>query len=174
MSRRLKGNALRTQFPETHLYACHFHFCQAVRRRAAEIGMAPTISSDEKVRHLYMCFQSIPLLPVVYINEAFDHLSSQALASELHREEWSKFVSYYKSQWLRKERPASISVNNACMRTTSAVESINHKLANSMLKHSSLFTFLHGLTNEATALSRLFNDAIATGGISRTRRGVHV
>lgn len=122
-------NALREQFPTTCLVACHFHFCQAVKSKAAEIGMSKIIQFDEKVRHIYICFQNIPLLPPQYIVDAFNALHDEARDMDNSKNEWQKFITYYRSQWIRKETPKSISVNDACMRTTSAVESINKKLS---------------------------------------------
>lgn len=44
-------NALRDLFPNVHRFACYFHFCQAVKRRAWQTpGIVALIRSNPKVR----------------------------------------------------------------------------------------------------------------------------
>lgn len=48
---RAMRNALRKLYPTAALFACYFHYCQALKRRASQTaGFVKFIQSNEKAR----------------------------------------------------------------------------------------------------------------------------
>lgn len=157
-------NAFRALIRSAKHVACHFHFCQAVKRVAHKLGLQRVLNTDSNALNLYQRLQSLPLLPENYIFETFHALSAESLKLKTHQNEWAKFIAYYNRQWIRKETPQRISVNNASMRTTSAVESLNHRLSLSVTGRAGFFQFMKALIKEATSFCEEFDHAIRDGG----------
>lgn len=157
-------NAFRLLIDNAQQFACHFHFCQAVKRKAHECGLNTVFNTDPEALNLYQRLQSIPLLPAEYIQDTFQALSAECRKMKSHTHEWDRFMLYYSRQWINKETAERISVNKASMRTTSAVESINHRMSLSIVKRGGYFQFLKGLVKESTAFCAEFDEAIRNGG----------
>lgn len=101
-------NGLRNVIPDTPLYGCWFHHCQALRRKLASIPKLFDISRKEfKAAEFYRKIQCLALLPADKIKDAFDQLAYEALQNY---PEFAEFVNYYDSQWIRKVTPAGFSV----------------------------------------------------------------
>lgn len=154
-------NSLRSLFPHASFFACHFHFCQAIKKRAYKMGMASVIRGNDDVRMIYYQCQNIPLLPIKHIPTAFDCIKKSAESVECIQ----PFLKYYESQWLITEGAKNISVNSAIMRTTSAVESMNHTLSKSIVQRGGFYTFLGGLCREAYNFWLDLDESIQAGGL---------
>lgn len=96
-------NALRKCFPVSTLYACWFHFCQAVRKHANEIrGFVHDLKrpGNENATEIYCKFLCLPLLPAEAIVPAFDELTTEA--NNCDKKLFRNFLKYYTAQWIRK------------------------------------------------------------------------
>lgn len=101
-------NALKSVSPETPLFGCWFHHCQALRRKVASIPeLFEIIRKEAKAAEFYRKMQCLALLPADKIKDAFDQLAYDALQTY---PEFAKFVDYYDKQWIRKVTPAGFSV----------------------------------------------------------------
>lgn len=101
-------NALKHTVPETPLYCCWFHHCQAIRRKVASFpDLFALIRHNKNAREFYRQFQCLALLPHDKIKLAFDQIAFEALQSF---PEFGKFVEYYDRQWIVRETPQRYSV----------------------------------------------------------------
>lgn len=101
-------NSLQNTVPETPLYGCWFHHCQAVRRKLASIPeLFEIVRHDKTAAEFYRKMQCLALLPPDKIQNAFDQLAFEALQKY---PEFAKFVEYYDKQWIRKVTPVGFSV----------------------------------------------------------------
>lgn len=154
-------NALKDVVPETPLYGCWFHHCQALRRKVASIPeLFEIIRKEAKAAEFYRKMQCLALLPADKIKDAFDQLAYDAL--QIYPE-FGKFVDYYDKQWIRKITPVGFSVflmvkfifiwyhlpninsfifQKQDTRTTGVAEAFNGKCGRTFKTHGSLFNFL--------------------------------
>lgn len=101
-------NGLRNVVPDTPLYGCWFHHCQALRRKvASNPKLFGLIRRDKNAREIYRTFQCLALLPADKIKSAFDQFAYKALEQF---PEFVKFINYYDHQWITKETPKNYSV----------------------------------------------------------------
>lgn len=93
-------NALRELFPNSQLYGCWFHYCQALKKHVHAIpGLAAKIRNEKRLHKLYYKFMCLALLPGENIVEAFNMLKLEANAA--HPGTFDKFFRYYEKQWIR-------------------------------------------------------------------------
>ncbi|XP_055306512.1 uncharacterized protein LOC129570813, partial [Sitodiplosis mosellana] len=103
-------NALKELFPDVRRFACYFHFCQAVKRRAWQTpGLVALIRNNAKVRSIYYQLQCLPLLPPEHIESEFKRLRKEAMELP-QRADLFLFMRYFNDQWIKKEGPLAISV----------------------------------------------------------------
>ena len=94
-------NALRAVYPETSLFACWFHFCQACKRQASKFeGFVTRLRQDKELQKIYAKFLAVPLIPSEDINQAFDMLCHEANAKD--RQFFKRFINYFRRQWILK------------------------------------------------------------------------
>lgn len=87
--------------PTAELFACHFHFAQACKRRASQIdGFVNLVRSNKQVESIYYRLLCLPLLPGEYITKAFNALKAEARA--IKSRALRLFLSYYERQWMEK------------------------------------------------------------------------
>lgn len=92
-------NALRNVYPDLKQHTCWFHFCQAAKRKAAQIPhLMQAIKSNENVKNAYYKLLSLPLLPPHEILSCFQIIKSQVADEKAIK----KFLNYYEAQWLKK------------------------------------------------------------------------
>lgn len=104
-------NALVKINPNARMYACHFHYCQALKRRATQIdGFVNFIRSNKQAESIYYRIMSLPLLPAKYIVDAFHQLQKEAF--EVSKTGFRKFFAYYRRQWINKVNLISLSYVN--------------------------------------------------------------
>lgn len=124
--------------PTARMYACHFHFAQACKRRASQIdGFVHLVRTNKDVECIYYRLMCLPLLPAQYIADAFNALKAEARV--IKKRALKQFVSYYERQWI-------IKVNFFCLCLFSlfrlSTPSLSHSLSHThpMLLYHSLFT----------------------------------
>lgn len=94
-------NAIIKTSPNAKMVACHFHFCQAAKRRASQIdGFVNFIRSNTEAASIYYRLMALPLLPSSYIRDSFNELKDEAYA--LNRNRFKKYLTYFKNQWINK------------------------------------------------------------------------
>lgn len=91
--------AIRSLNSIARLYACHFHFCQAGKRRAAQTdGFVKMLSNSKDAASIYYRLLCLPLLPEQFINDSFEQLQTEAFA--LNRRGFKTYFGYYRRQWI--------------------------------------------------------------------------
>lgn len=101
-------NGLKNTVPNTPLYGCWFHHCQALRRKVASISeLFEIIRKEPKAAEYYRKMQCLALLPANKIKDTFDQNAFEALQNY---PEFAKFVDYYDKQWICKVTPIGFSV----------------------------------------------------------------
>lgn len=136
-------NALSKTFPKATGTACWFHFTQAVKRNASQIGGFMDYVKNEptcEAKQIYYKLLCLPLLPAKDIKPTFKILNS--LAFSLNKRKFVKFITYYNRQWIEKEGPTSISVFGEQIRTTASVEAYNKQLGELIAKHGGFYRFV--------------------------------
>lgn len=94
-------SAIASCNPTAKLFACHFHFSQACKRRASQIdGFVSLIRTNKNAESIYYRLLSLPILPCDHILPAFNELRVEARA--INETCMNKFLSYYRKQWILK------------------------------------------------------------------------
>lgn len=92
--------ALNKLHPEVKRFACYFHYCQAVKKRAYKTnGLSKLIFSNAAARLVYFRIMCLPLLPHHKITEMFAALKTEAY--ELNKTVFRPFIRYWERQWLQ-------------------------------------------------------------------------
>lgn len=93
-------NAIRSVVPpDTELFACWFHFTQAVKKHASQMNsLLNKVRGKRELEKIYYKLQAIPLLPAKDILSAFEIVKSEAY--ELDKEFFKPLFNYYQRQWL--------------------------------------------------------------------------
>ena len=157
-------NALRSTYGGLDLVGCFFHWCQAIRRKMDQEGLAKSNISAE-VRRMCRLLLALPLLPVQFIKHSFDSIISQATGPLL------TVCAYMNRQWISSTvfPPESWSVLKMAVRTNNATEGW-HKvfqvlygilLSFSISYYSVLLLGLFGKVNKDAALQ--FNQFLLGG-----------
>lgn len=98
---RAMRSALQIIFPEADLYACWFHYCQALRRHANAIsGFVPALRSNVGALEIYGKFLCLPLLPISKIDGAFEALKTEAQLYDANL--FRRFLQYFEKQWMKQ------------------------------------------------------------------------
>lgn len=94
-------NALSIMFEKSIMTACYFHFCQAVKRRAASTyGFVDMVRADKNARSVYYRLHCLPLLPPEYIKTMYMELKAEAVA--INKKIFRPFLQYFHKQWIEK------------------------------------------------------------------------
>lgn len=97
---RAMRNAIRSVVsPNTELFACWFHFKQAMKKHASQMnGLLEKIRGKKEYENIYYKLQAIPLLPAEDIWSAFQIVKSEA--NKLDAALFKPILNYYERQWL--------------------------------------------------------------------------
>lgn len=193
-------NALNRLDPSVKRFTCYFHFCQAVKRRAWQTpGLVKIIRSNAKARwivkskwpfgtsisifvhsfvyvsafslhfrSIYYRLLCLPLLPAEHISAAFRELFEEAMIVD--RPGFHLFFEYFNSQWMIKEGPQNISVNETTMRTTSSLEANNGVMNSTVVNHGNFFSFVYDLRQQEFLSSMRFHRHFESGGQAKLPR----
>lgn len=92
--------ALQQLYPAANKFACYFHYCQAVKKRAYKTnGLSRLISSNADARLVYYRIMCLPLLPHTYIKDMFFELKNEAYT--INKNIFRPFIWYCDKQWLQ-------------------------------------------------------------------------
>jgi hypothetical protein len=109
--------ALKSIYSGVDLVGCFFHWCQAVRKRMDQEGLAKSTTSSED-RRMCRLLLALPLLPHQFIKRSFDSIMSQATGPLL------AVCAYMDRQWISSKvhPPENWSVFLLVIRTNNATE----------------------------------------------------
>lgn len=157
-------NALNEKFPHAKIKLCHFHFAQAVRRKATKInGFIDFLRENTAAKRIYYQLMYLPLLPAKCILSIFEEISTKA--NVISQVKFEEFLKYYAKQWIRREGPRKISVFGSEMRTTSAAEGYNRALSDYCHKKGSFFWFCVSIRNQEYMKQKEFTAYAESGGL---------
>lgn len=147
-------NAIRKTYPGIPVKGCWFHYCQAIRKRAAKIpGFFQEIWASEAKKQFFHKLLSLALLKEGHILNAFRILKTENLNFE---NPLQQFLIYFERQWMRREGPSNISVYFELNRTNNLSESYNSYLKTIIRPHGSFFDFITVLLKEEKRIARDF------------------
>lgn len=96
-------NALRSLIPNVPANGCWFHYVQAIRRKAAELGLhSKQVKKIKEFVPLFRRFKCLPLLPAENIEAGFKLLEGQAKGINIPQ--LDAFVNYFNKQWIVRVR----------------------------------------------------------------------
>lgn len=91
--------ALKKLYPNSELFACFFHYTQAVKKHAYKTaGLVQLIRSNAQARSVYFRLQCLPLLPERFILNEFYALKAEAY--KIDRAVFRPFMKYFYQQWM--------------------------------------------------------------------------
>lgn len=94
-------NALRSLMPGVPANGCWFHFCQAVRRKAASItDFMKFLKTNRGAFVTFKKFYYLPLLPEGKIAEGFEILVNNA--KDTPHPAFTTFIMYFRREWMLK------------------------------------------------------------------------
>lgn len=145
-------SSLKKLYPDAVFISCWFHFCQAVKKRTSKITkFREAIAKSNKFAKIYYMLLCLPLLPAGQIENAFNELKKNLLkisSTIIPKASVSDFLSYFENQWIRGPRAEganAISVFQRTCRTTSAVESHNSRINDTIQAHRNIPSFCTAL-----------------------------
>lgn len=97
-------NALKKMYPTATMWACLFHFTQAVKRHASQTpGLVNLIKTDPKAASINYRLQCLPLLLAEFITKEFKDLRANAFKiGNVAKEIFRPFLRYFFDQWIKK------------------------------------------------------------------------
>lgn len=156
--------AIKKVVPGIKLLGCWFHYSQSIRRKVASLSkLFQLVRTDDKIRNIYYKMICLALLPHDKIEKAFHELALDGLQMS---KEFTPFVKYFQSQWLKRVGVKNFSVFLEETRTTCAAEGYNGKLGKKFQTHPNFFVFIESLQWEeltkSNALEQHINGARQT------------
>ncbi|CAG9129831.1 unnamed protein product [Plutella xylostella] len=118
---KLQHNAIREVFPEAQINGCFFHYCQALWRKAAKIGLTDWLTDG----WLYLL-----------------HDSPSGVAADA-------FKQYMSSQWINSVNSELVTCYGEKFRTTNHVEGWHSRINRKFSKNPSLNLVLEILHDES-------------------------
>lgn len=96
-------SAIEKSFPDSKIFGCWFHYCQALRRfiTMKDKGLAQYIRQNKEASRIYHKFLSLPLLPGMHISDSFQ-LLTEDLAKLNALDRFKSFIKYFENQWMQK------------------------------------------------------------------------
>ncbi|XP_003742493.1 uncharacterized protein LOC100908453 [Galendromus occidentalis] len=150
-------NAIQESFPGAGVKGCNFHFCQALWRKAQELGLQPYYG-DRAVNRFLKCVAALSLVPLEEIDEAWLQIDSDSPSADHPAfRALDRFKTYFISTWLENEsvfpRVLWNHYRNFGARTTNHIEGWHHALNGRVGKrHVNLFEIVSHLQKESTAI----------------------
>lgn len=94
-------NALVKVNPNARMVACHFHYCQALKRRASQTdGFVTLIKINKEAESIYYRLMDLPLLPAEFIPDISEELQREAF--HLNKRGFKQFFTYFRREWINK------------------------------------------------------------------------
>jgi hypothetical protein len=126
-----------------NVVGCHFHFCQALRRKAASLqSLSIKILEDcahRSVLHMYM---RLPLLPTERIDAGYHALVEYTNSIPRLARDFAAFNDYFESTWRRRYPKEEWGVSEYPRRTNNHIEGYNNFIKLTFPKNPDPWSFL--------------------------------
>lgn len=138
------------------IYGCWFHFCQALRRNLAKMGILyELVRRDENARIIFKPFECLALLPDDVIEATFEKLAKKALKiSPL----FASFIDYFDRERIKIVKPQHFSV----------FKSFNNQVNHRFKTHGNFFHFCEMLQKEELVIAQQLENYVE-GTVQRER-----
>ena len=124
---RAAWNAVKKVFPDVKVRGCWFHFCQAIYRKAKNLGLSKAFQKKRDVNLLIRQLMNLALMDVPAIPGLFETLKK--VARRAMNEAVNKLIDYVERYWINGVfTPADWSCYGYDIRTNNEIESWNGKL----------------------------------------------
>jgi hypothetical protein len=99
-----------------HHIGCYFHFTNAIYRQIQHLHLTTIYRDDEKARSTARKLMALPLIPLDYIEDAFDIIANEAPDS------MTSLVDYFDRYWITKVKWSLWNVSGIELRTNNMLE----------------------------------------------------
>ncbi|XP_043480989.1 uncharacterized protein LOC122510421 [Leptopilina heterotoma] len=161
-------NALRLVFPGVIIYGCHFHYCQALYRKAIKLGFKVFLRQNNEAKFLLRQLMALAFLPSNEIIATF-HEIVDSLPPRI-RQKMKEFLKYYKKEWLQKVTPDLFCVYQLIRRTNNVLESYNRTLQQKIGIHPQIWKFTRNLVHLQQSLRYDFVSLQRGHRVSRVKK----
>ena len=148
---------LRSEFPQSRLHGCYFHFTQAIYNYIQENGLVSYYRDYPEIRRFFRHVMSIGFLPPARVEIFFDNLLENFIGGEYSEEIiavvvdiGAKFGEYVAGEWLSsQQKTREFNVYGLQQRTNNNMESWHHHVNRSVKKtHPNIFELIQFMQKE--------------------------
>lgn len=152
-------SAAKAVWPDIELVGCNFHFCQALRRKAASLTeLSRYLNGHSAIYTSLKMFMRLSLLPLNRVEEGLASLDAWLLQENL-KDDFQNFRRYFDRVWMKHYPPSSWCVSARLRRTNCNIEGYNNFVKQRMRRNPTAWTFLEALRElSLDASSKLTND----------------
>lgn len=142
-------SCIREKFPQTVVKGCLFHKNQNIFKHIKSNGLGDIYNTNEFFRTTIRKLNSLPLLPINLIEQAYVDIKDQLNQFRDHLDEIRSFLNYYEQTWLNQDALYPRELWNKYRdhkRTNNDPEGINNKI-NSMINqdHPNIYVLIKTL-----------------------------
>lgn len=153
------------------IYGCWFHFCQAIRRKLASMGVLfEFVRNNEHAKTIFLQFQCLALLPADVIEDTFKVLAKKALKLSTL---FAQFVDYFDKEWIKVVKPKHFSVFMRSTRTTGSAESYNHQINTRFRTHGNFYHFCEAMQKEEVVIAEQLQNYV-DGTVQRAKQSKYL
>jgi len=137
---------------------CWFHFAhyQALVKRMRKLGLLTPLLEDSRLKTLFICLLSLPVLPVDEVRSGFEDVKSTLYDQSPAKSLMQQLLRYVEKQWLGLTSPISVHRDFPHATIRPGVESFHAALLQRVkVPHPNLFAFL-GHLQKATIDNQSF------------------
>lgn len=93
--------AINFWYPNTTLRGCWYHYCCAVTRKIAKLGLNSLIISNPDANLISKQLLNLPLLSKNKFKEGFRHIKQTAVKSDIENH-FNEFFNYFEEYWFEQ------------------------------------------------------------------------
>ncbi|KRZ75678.1 hypothetical protein T10_493 [Trichinella papuae] len=128
--------AIQSNFPNTRVQGCFFHFCQAVLRQVGRLGLRTDYINNQEVRKKVKMLMALAFLPVNLVPAGFEILNVKTSG------QLEALFQYYQREWLPATKIPLWNVHGVAVRTNSRMNKRARK------HHLGFYQFLQLIIDE--------------------------
>ncbi|KRZ75178.1 hypothetical protein T10_12247, partial [Trichinella papuae] len=135
--------AVQGSFPGVHVQGCYFHFCQAVLRKVADLGLRSRYLREAETKKIIKMLMATAFLPLAEVPAAVDLLGRDVTGSV------AALFQYFRDEWMTPNRMPLWNVYHVEIRTNNHLEGWHFKMNRQAAKHHlSFYELLRLLIDE--------------------------